>query len=274
MADLTTLLRYPGGKQRMLSFLSSHLPPANEIEGHLIEPFVGGGAVYFYMRPKRGVLSDLNGELIALYQALRENPTRVWHIYRSYPNTKQAYKKIRDVDLQKLTALQRGARLLFLNRTCFKGMWRHNRKGKFNIGYGGQSRRWCVSRKDLVFAGAALKRAKLLCADFAPIIESATPKDFLFLDPPYRPGEREQLNDHYIGKRFSFEDHCRLADCLAAAHRRHVRWSLTISGHKDIVRLYRGFSIVAIPKGTGRKIGSLVHDSGEVLITNYSGASA
>jgi DNA adenine methylase len=270
MAEVTTFLRYPGGKQRMLSFLSRHLPTTDKIEGRLIEPFVGGGAIYFFTQPRRALLSDLNSELIDLYRALQENPTRVWTIYRTYPNTKKAYKEIREANVHHLTSLQRAARLLYLNRTCFKGMWRHNRKGKFNIGYGGQSRRWCLARKHLVFVSRTLQGTNLLCSDFEPIIKLATCKDYLFLDPPYRPGDREQVHDHYVGKRFSFEDHCRLAASLKSAHRKNVKWLLTVSDHGDILRLYRGFRIIPIPRGTGREIGSLVKNSGEVLITNNS----
>jgi DNA adenine methylase len=252
----------------MLAFLSQHLPTPPEIKGRFIEPFVGGGAIYFHMQPRRALLSDLNAELIDLYRALKANPSRVWRIYRAYPDTKRGYQRVRDINVQQLTLLQSAARLLFLNRTCFKGMWRHNLKGKFNVGYGGQSRRWSIKRKDLSFVGQALQRAKLVCSDFEPIIASATADDVLFLDPPYRPGELEQLHDHYFGKRFSFEDHRRLAECLATAHRRHVKWFLTVSNHREILRLYRGFSIVPVPKGTGRQIGALMAKSGEVLITN------
>jgi len=252
----------------MLAFLSEHLPSPSELRGKFIEPFVGGGAVYFHLQPKRALLADLNLELIDLYRALQTSPERVWAIYRTFPTTKKAYKKIRDWDDRLLTPLQNAARLLYLNRTCFKGMWRHNLDGKFNVGYGGQSRRWCLQRKDLLFAGSSLKSAKLACSDFQPVIAHAQPDDFLFLDPPYRPGEREQIHDHYIGRRFSFQDHCRLAECLVAAHKRRVGWALTISNHSDIVRLYRNFSITPIPRGTGAQIGAIAARSGEVLITN------
>lgn len=116
----------------MLTFLSAHLPQPKLIPGRFIEPFVGGGALYFHLRPKRAILADLNTELIDIYRGIKENPDRVWRIYRSFPGTKRAYKQIRDCDSSSLTLYQKAARSLYLNRTCFKGMWRHNRQEAFD----------------------------------------------------------------------------------------------------------------------------------------------
>src|SRR5258708_101036 len=95
LSQLTAFLRYPGGKRRMLAFLSNHLPTAKQISGRFIEPFVGGGAIYFYLRPKKALLADLNTELIDLYRGISDNPDRVWRIYRTYPRGKTAYQRIR-----------------------------------------------------------------------------------------------------------------------------------------------------------------------------------
>lgn len=252
----------------MLSFLAAHLPKRSKIKGRFVEPFVGGGAIYFYLEPERALLADLNRELIDIYLGVKQSPERVWHLYRDFPSTKRGYRAVRDSDVSQLTLLQRAARSLFLSRTCFKGMWRHNKEGKFNIGYGGQSRRWSVSRQDLMSVAQLLDRASLSCSDFEPVISETRPGDFIFADPPYRPGEREQVHDHYGPKRFSFSDHQRLAACLRSADKKGVQWLLTTSSHQDIVRLYKGFSKVHISNGTGRKIGARSNNSGEVLITN------
>ncbi|MGI9102521.1 MAG: DNA adenine methylase [Terriglobales bacterium] len=267
--QIDTFLRYPGSKRRMLAFLAAHLPKPDEILGRFIEPFVGGGAIYFFMHPKRALLGDINAELISLYVAIKRNPSSIWRIYRRFPNTKKAYKTTRDCDVERLTGAQQAARLLYLNRTCFKGMWRHNQDGKFNIGYGGQSRRWAIERKHLLHISKLLQTARIVCADFEKLIAQAETTDFLFLDPPYRPGQKEQLHDHYAGRQFTFADHERLASCLRDADDRGVPWVLTISNHPDILRLYRGFRKLRVPKGTGPSIGSLTKESGEVLITNF-----
>lgn len=119
----------------MLFFLGEHLPKAASITGKFIEPFVGGGAIYFYLQPRNALLCDLNKELIELYRGICESPDRVWRIYRGYPRGKSAYKRIRAAIVEDLTLPQRAARSLYLNRTCFKGMWRHNLEGRFNVGY-------------------------------------------------------------------------------------------------------------------------------------------
>lgn len=145
-----TFVRYPGGKRRLISFLDEHLPSRSKISGKYIEPFVGGGSVYFHIRPRKAILSDLNAELIDLYRGIRSDPTKVWRIYQHLPTTKKGYNEIRKLKHFSLDLQNRAARTLFLNRTCFKGMWRHNSCGEFNVGYGGQARRWVISQKDLM----------------------------------------------------------------------------------------------------------------------------
>lgn len=266
-----TFIRYPGGKRRMMSFLSEHLPSPQKISGKYIEPFVGGGSVYFYLQPKRAILADINIELIDLYQGIRSNPDKVWRIYRHLPSTKKGYNEVRKLKHIDLDLPRRAARTLFLNRTCFKGMWRHNSEGEFNVGYGGQARRWVISRQDLTAVAKALRRASLICSDFEFIIDEAKSGDYLFLDPPYRPGEREQLHAHYVGREFTFTDNRRLAISLKEADKRGVAWSMTISAHRDIVRMYKQFHVLNIPRGTGRAIGVLTYNSGEVFISNHNG---
>lgn len=252
----------------MLDFLAVRLPSATSISGRFIEPFVGGGAIYFHLRPRSALLADINLELIELYRGIQRSPQRIWQIYRSYPNTKKAYQLIRDRDPKTFTFLQRAARSLYLNRTCFKGMWRHNLEGKFNIGYGGQSRRWSIRRRDLIEISARLRKASIRCSDFEAVIAEAKTDDYLFLDPPYRPGQREQLHQHYSGK-FSFEDHRRLASSLREADKRGIRWGLTISSNKDIVDLYKGYKSTSIPRGTSSRIGVRAQNAGEVFISNH-----
>jgi len=268
LSQLTTFLRYPGSKRRMLAFLSNYLPTADSISGRFIEPFVGGGAIYFHLQPTKALLSDLNPELIDLYRGISDNPDRVWRIYRAFPRGKRAYKVIRAATVDELSLSQKAARSLYLNRTCFKGMWRHNLAGRFNVGYGGESRRWVIARRHLLSIARLLCSAKLECCDFESTISDASAGDYLFLDPPYRPGAKEQTTEHYTGRQFTFRDHKRLASILRSADKRNVQWSMTISDHPDILNLYKGFHRRNIPRGTGRQIGAFVNNSGEVLIRN------
>jgi len=264
-----TFLRYPGGKGRMLDFLIQHLPSSSAINGKYVEPFVGGGSVYFSIQPKKAILSDANQDLIDLYLGIQKDAKNVWKNFVRFGRTKTEYFRVRDIYSPRgLT--QKAARVLFLNRTCFKGMWRHNSNGNFNVGYGGQDRRWVINQENLLQVKKAVRQVKLLCSDFEEIIDNTKEGDFIFSDPPYRPNEKEQLHNHYVGKKFTFDDHIRLSKALKRATKRKVKWALTISVHPEILALYKGNYISLIPRGTGRKPGSTVSDSGEVLITNYS----
>jgi len=268
---MINFIRYPGGKGKFISFLSNFLPNSEGIQGTYIEPFVGGGSVFFYLQPKKALLSDINAELIDLYRGIKLNPKRIWQKYRSFPSNKNGYHKIRGLEHGKLNLIERAARSLFLNRTCFKGMWRHNARGEFNIGYGGQSRRWCINCDDLLLASKIMSKASLRCSDFEEVICGAKENDFIFLDPPYRPGEKELLNGHYYGKKFTYEDHRRLASCLRIVNKNNVFWAITTSNHREILKLFKKFFVYEIPKGTGAKIGVLTRGPGEVLISNYRG---
>ena len=260
------LLRYPGGKQRKLHWIMEHLPSREEISGYFIEPFVGSAAVFFELNPKKGILSDINSELITLYRGIRRDPVKVWAIFRALPSTKRDYYRIRNTGSWPSDIASRAARTLYLNRTCFKGMWRHNSKGQFNVGYGGQERRWVINRQTLVEVSRRLRRSLLRTSDFEDIVGQSKRGDFVFLDPPYRPAERELLHAHYTHSQFTCSDHQRLAHALRRAERRGVKWALTISSHREILSFYKGQKIICIPKGTKRKHEGTSQNSGEVLI--------
>lgn len=135
-------LRYPGGKSRLLLFLADFLPESSEIKGKYVEPFLGGGSVFLYVGPERSVISDLNKELIDLYRGIRSYPHKVWETFVGFPTGKDAFYRVRGENYNDKCLYYRAARTLYLNRTCFKGMWRHNTDDNFSIGYVGEERRW------------------------------------------------------------------------------------------------------------------------------------
>ena len=261
MSDTTQpFLRYPGGKRRMWPELSKALLPQRHTINRYIEPFVGGGATFFLMNPDFATLADINRELIDLYKGVRQNPALVWSKYVSFPATRRGYYEARSLNPKSLSLVTRAARLLFLNRTCFKGMWRHNLAGDFNVGYGGQSRRWVITVQDLLGVSKRLAGVELLCSDFESVIDKANEGDLIFVDPPYRRGHREQLHEHYVGGSFRFEEQIRLANALFRASERGVKWVATNSSHGDLVDLYR-----EPPAHVNvRRVGD-----GEVLLTNW-----
>jgi len=257
-----SLLRYPGGKQRLLNWLIDYLPAREIVGGKYIEPFIGGGAVFLRIIPNKAILSDINPELINLYKGIKINPQKIWDIYKRFPNDKDGYYSVRDITSQKGDIEFSAARTLYLNRTCFKGMWRHNSKGVFNVGYGGQSRRWKITLKDLIDVSNSLKKATIRCSDFDAIISSAKEGDFIFIDPPYSPGQINTVHDHYMYGTFNYKDQGRLAISLKAATKRGVQWCMTNSDHKEIIKLYKGNNIQPISSKRFRY-------EGQSLIQNY-----
>lgn len=266
------LLRYPGGKGRILSALKFFLPAEKEIYWRYIDPFIGGASVFFYLQPQNALLSDSNPDLIDLYSTLKEYPCEIWEQYQQIPAGKESYYNIRSIDPSKLGRPMRAARLLYLNRTCFKGMWRHNNKGQFNVGYGGESRRWVISNPELMEASRRLHSADIRCSDFEPIVAEATKADFLFIDPPYRPGYSEMRNAHYTGRQFTYSDQFRLAAALRQATGRGVPWVMTNSSHPDILRLYQGYYVATMRVGTGAHPGLLSVGGEEAVIFNRPAA--
>lgn len=263
-------LRYPGGKSKLLSFLIDYLPHKEDIQGKYIEPFVGGGAVYFHIKPEKASISDLNKELIDLYKGIRNYPHKVWEVYSSFPSGKKNYYKIRDEDYSKRPMYFRAAKTLYLNRTCFKGMWRHNQKGDFNVGYGGDERRWAINHKNIIELSKLLKSTSIETYDFKKALKKVDDGDFIFLDPPYKPGEKEMDHGHYINGRFTFQDQLRLAATLKEISlTKDIKWAMTNTSHPSIKKLYEDFTIRPIPKGTSKTLGVFTQNTNEVLISNY-----
>lgn len=263
-------LRYPGGKTKQLIFLADYLPNNQELRGRYIEPFVGGGSVFLFIDPNKSIISDLNNELVELYRGIRNYPHKVWETFESLPCGKEAYYLIRDSEYRNKPLYYRAARTLYLNRTCFKGMWRHNPNGFFNVGYGGEARRWAINHENIIELSKRFKKATIINSDFGLILDRVQEKDFLFLDPPYKPGEKQMREAHYINGNFTFQDQKRLAAKLRSISKTsNVKWLMTNSSHPDICRLYQNFNIIKIPKGTSSTIGVQTINSHEVIIMNY-----
>ena len=262
-------LRYPGGKGRLLVFLDSLLPKNHELGGKYIEPFLGGGSVFLYVQPEQAIVSDLNKELIDLYKGIRNYPHKVWDAFRSFPIGREAYYKIRDEEKQSQPLFYRAARTLYLNRTCFKGMWRHGLGGKFNVGYGGEERRWVITHETIIELSRRFRKATIVHSDFEPILDLCADGDFIFLDPPYKPGERDMIQAHYINGRFSFEDQVRLSKKLKeVTDKCRIRWLMTNSSNREICKLYDDFNIVSVPVGVSDLPGLITNTSNEVVISN------
>jgi len=263
-------LRYPGGKTKLLNFLYHYIPKSEEISGNYIEPFVGGGSVFLFIKPNNAILSDTNKELIELYKGIKLFPHQVWKNFYSFPKGKKNYYLIRDSKYSQQPLSYRAARTLYLNRTCFKGMWRHGHNGNFNVGYGGEDRRWAITQNNILEISKLLRKASLMVTDFEVILDTVEKGDFIFLDPPYKPGEKELKESHYTYSKFTFGDQIRLANKLnRMSKRKSIKWIMTNSSNKEIRNLYKKFNIIELPKGVSERIGIHTNNSQEMLVKNY-----
>lgn len=194
--------------------------------------------MFLYINPERACISDLNSELINLYKGIKYYPHKVWETFELFPSGKESYYKIRDADTYNKPLYYKAARTLFLNRTCFKGMWRHNPQGNFNVGYGGEERRWVITHQNIIELSKVFRKAEKVNRDFEDVINKSSKNDFIFLDPPYKPGEKDLIEKHYSNGKFSFNDQIRLARVInSISESKKIKWAMTNSSHADIFKL-------------------------------------
>ncbi len=236
--SLKPFLKWAGGKTWLIENSEIRFP---QFPGRYIEPFLGGGAVFFHLRPKAALLSDANARLIETYSALRDDWRSVFEqlqIYQQH-HDKEFYYQERARQPDSLCA--RAAQFIYLNRTCFNGLYRENRRGEFNVPKG-TSNQIFRSVDNFPSISAALSGATLRSQDFAESIDSAEQGDFVFLDPPYTVAHNENGFINYNQKIFSWDDQVRLRDCVQAAVDRGADVMMTNANHNSIAELYENLA--------------------------------
>ena len=243
--DVKPILKWAGGKSQLLPELLSRIPFGFD---RYVEPFVGGAALFFALQPEHAIISDSNPELINLYQCVANDVEDVITRLKRYVNTEEAFYRVRAQDWRTLPAPEAAARMIYLNRTCFNGLYRVNRKGEFNVPYGRYSNPRICDQDNLRNASIVLKRAEILCMDYLTVLDERTqPGDFVFLDPPYLPiGEWGDFK-RYTKEQFYEEDHRQLADAIHRLNARNVWAVLTNSNHPLVHELYADFPMVIVP---------------------------
>ena len=235
------VLKWAGGKTQLLDAL---LPKVPASYGRYIEPFFGGGALYFALRPEKAIISDSNPELINMYQQIADSVDDVIRLLKLYENTPEMFYAVRAQDWTKLPGEEAAARTIFLNKTCFNGLYRVNRRGQFNVPYGKYKNPKICDEEGLRAASEALKKAKILCGDYASVLDShARPNDFIFLDPPYLPVSEYADFKRYTKEQFYEEDHVKLANLVMRLQERGCHLLLTNSNHPLVHQLYAPFSM-------------------------------
>ena len=263
LASLPSLARpfvkWAGGKTQILSALRDAAP--REV-GTYFEPFVGGGALFFALasdelhRPRRAVLNDLSPELMVAFQIVRDDPQRLIeqldalagrYLAADAEARKALYYAVREE--QPEAPVEAAARMIFLNKTCFNGLYRVNRRGRFNVPHGRYRRPKILDVETLLAASAALRDVELLCVDFERACEGAAPGDLVYLDPPFYPLSVTSSFTAYTEEAFGREDQLRLKWLVDDLTARGVDVMLSNSPHQWVLGLYEGgrYDIARIP---------------------------
>ena len=212
--------------------LKDIIPKIPEYKGKYIEPFFGGGALFFALRPDNAVIADSNPELINMYVQVATNVDAVIEKLKTYENTEEMFYEIRALDWETLPQSEAAARTIYLNKTCFNGLYRVNQKGQFNTPFGKYKNPTICDEDLLRSVSELLKKANIICGDYLDVLmEYAAPGDFVFLDPPYVPVSEYADFKRYTKEQFYVEDHRNLAEEVKRLHELGCYVILTNSDH-------------------------------------------
>ncbi|MGI5864072.1 MAG: DNA adenine methylase [Myxococcales bacterium] len=250
-SSLRPFLKWAGGKTQLLDELVARTP---ERFGTYHEPFLGGGALFFRLkllgRVRRARLSDVNPELINAWKVVRDTPYDLVAALEKLEDrlAEKDYYEIRGLDPDKMLPAERAARLLYLNKTCFNGLYRENSKGKFNVPYGRYTRPKVLDRELLLNVSKALEEADIQAQPFLKVAKSAKPGDFVYFDPPYHPVSTTSSFTKYSRSGFGEQEQRVLAQVFADLAERGVHVLLSNSDTPLIHELYegKGFEITRI----------------------------
>lgn len=234
---LTPFLKWAGGKRWFVKNHSDLLP---EKFNTYYEPFLGSGAVFFSLKPKKAILADVNPNLIETYKAIKKDWKKVrTALLRHNRNHSPAYYYA-ERDRIRYSPYERAAQFIYLNRTCWNGLYRVNLSGKFNVPIGTKDT-VILDTDNFAALAKCLKNTTLLKSDFESIINRAQKGDFVFIDPPYTINHNLNGFIKYNEKIFTWEDQVRLKNCVLKAHQRGALVIVTNANHPSIRELYEGF---------------------------------
>lgn len=247
--DASPFVKWVGGKGKLRHALGAMLPRGVELMRH-VEPFVGGGAMFFALRPERALLCDVNPDLINTYLSVRDEVSSViQHLGKlAQGHGEERYYEVRDrYNAHKnKTQAERAAMFIYLNKTCFNGLHRVNKKGAFNVPMGRYTNPTILDASGLYAASAQLSSAEIKRQTFESLLSDARPGDFVYLDPPYEPVSRTANFTSYAQDGFGQAEQTRLRDVVRELDRRGCKLMLSNSDVPFIRDLYRGFQIDSV----------------------------
>ncbi|AWB10783.1 DNA adenine methylase [Thermodesulfobium acidiphilum] len=265
------IVKWAGGKRQIISVIKENLPTQFN---RYFEPFIGGGAVFFEIQPENAYISDTNEELINLYLVVKNNPEELITDLHKHKNSKEYFLKIRNADrddnYKEWSNIQKASRFIYLNRTCFNGLYRVNSKGQFNVPFGNYSNPKIVDEKNILNCSEILQSTEIRCANFTEILEHIKKGDFVYFDPPYLPLNKSSNFTSYTKEGFDIGMQFRLKAVCDELDKKGVKFLLSNSDTEVINGLYASYNIKKV--FASRNINSNSNGRGkitEVLIRNY-----
>jgi DNA adenine methylase len=272
---IAPFLKWVGGKRQLLPKIIEHLPK-NIRELRYFEPFIGGGAVLFHLQPENAVINDFNKELINVYNVVKENLDDLILDLKKHKNTSEYFYQIRGLDrtdeFLSLSEVQRASRIIYLNKTCFNGLYRVNNAGEFNAPFGRYKNPNIVNEPTLKAVNKFLNKNKISMntGDYSDILETADENSFIYLDPPYHPISENSNFTGYVQGGWDMFDQIRLRDVCDILNEKGAKFLLSNSSSPFIKDQYEKYKITTVK--AIRAINSNGSDRGEideVLIRNY-----
>lgn len=272
---VSPFLKWVGGKRQLMPSIVDLLPK-NIKDLSYAEPFIGGGAVLFHLQPKNAIINDFNEELINVYEVIKNNLTELIEDLKRHENNADYFYAVRALDrvenFKNLSSVQRASRVIYLNKTCFNGLYRVNNAGEFNAPFGRYKNPNIVNEPTLKAVNKYLNSNNISIrnADYATILEELDEKAFVYLDPPYHPISESSNFTGYVQGGWDIFDQVRLRDACNQLNERGVKFLLSNSSSPQIKDLYENYKITTVK--ANRAINSNGADRGEideVLIRNY-----
>lgn len=263
-------LKWAGGKSQLLEQYAAFFP---QRYNRYLEPFLGGGAVFFYLEPDEAILSDYNKDLIQCFLVVKNNVKQLINLLKIHKehHGKEYYEKMRkDYNTKKLGKVERVAILIYLNKSCFNGLYRVNSKGEFNVPFGKYRNPAIFDEENLLAASKLLKRTKLCSGDFSKVLDYTERDDFVYLDPPYYPLNKTSSFTSYTAEKFLEEEQERLANVFKELDKKKCKVMLSNSDTKFIKNLYKDYRIETVK--ANRAISCIGNKRGpinELVVLNY-----
>jgi len=265
------IVKWVGGKRQLMFELLKNMP---KDYNRYFEPFIGGGALFFELQPDNAYISDMNEELINLYQVVRDNVDELVADLQKHDISKEYFMEIRNIDrteeYKNWSNIQKASRFIYLNRTCFNGMYRVNSKGEFNVPFGHYKNPRILDENNLINCSNLLQRTEIKHADFSEILKKVKKDDFVYFDPPYVPLSETSSFTSYTKDGFDMDMQFKLRDVCDELHSMSVKFLLSNSDTKLVNELYGNYNIKKV--FASRQINANADGRGkitEVLVRNY-----